>query len=67
MGVFLIPYVYTYGTERTPPTLISACVPFLKRNTKGTGTNTSVHPQMGDFGIHQLKMLFAIVGDVKNK
>jgi hypothetical protein len=38
--VFLIPYVYTYGTERTPITLISACVPFLKRNTKGTERNT---------------------------
>lgn len=38
--VFLIPYVYTYGTERTPITLISACVPFLKGNTKGTERNT---------------------------
>lgn len=38
--VFLIPLINISGTERTPITLISASVPLLKRNTKGTERNT---------------------------
>jgi hypothetical protein len=62
-----IPYIYIYGTVRTPITLITACVPFLKRYTKGTERNTSVHLQFCDLGIHKVEMALAFIGDVENK
>jgi hypothetical protein len=61
------PYIYIYGTERTPHTLNSACVPFLKRNTKGTERNTSIHHQLCDFGIQKVKMALSSIRNGQNK
>ena len=57
--VYLFPYVYTYGTVRTPITLNTARVPKIKRYTKGTVRYTSVHLQLGDFGIQKVEMALA--------
>jgi hypothetical protein len=65
--VFPFPHIYICGTVRTPITLISACVPFLKRYTKGTVRNTSVHLQFCDLGIHKVEMALAFIGNVENK
>jgi hypothetical protein len=65
--VYLFPYVYTYGTVRTPITLKTACVPKIKRYTKGTVRYTLVHLQLSDFSIHKVEMALAQVGNVQNK
>jgi hypothetical protein len=61
------PYIYIYGTERTPHTLNSACVPFLKRNTKGTERNTSTHHQLCNFGIQKVEMALSSIRNGQNK
>jgi hypothetical protein len=65
--VYLLPLIYISGTVRTPITLITACVPKIKRYTKGTVRYTLVHLQLGDLGIQKVEMALAQVGDVKNK
>jgi hypothetical protein len=65
--VYLLPYIYIYGTVRTPITLKTACVPFLKGNTKGTVRYTSVHHQLCNFGIQKVEMALAKVADIENK
>jgi hypothetical protein len=61
------PYLYRYGTERTPITLISAGVPFLKRNTKGTERNTSTHHQLCNFGIQKVEMALSLISYIQDK
>ena len=65
--VYLLPLIYISGTVRTPITLNTASVPKIKRYTKGTVRYTSIHLQLGDFGIQKVEMALAQVGDVKNK
>ena len=65
--VYLLPYIYIYGTVRTPITLKTACVPKIKRYTKGTVRYTLVHLQLSNFGIQKVEMALAKVTDVENK
>lgn len=65
------PYIYIYGTERTPHTLNSAGVPFLKRNTKGTERNTDSvilsNHQLCYFSIEKVKMALSFVRNIQNE
>ena len=65
--VYLLPLIYISGTVRTPITLKTACVPKIKRYTKGTVRYTLVHLQLGNFGIQKVEMALATVGNVENK
>ncbi len=65
--VYPVPYMYIYGTVRTPITLNTAPVPILERYTKGTVRYTLVDLQMCDGGIQKVKVRLARIADVEDE